>query len=139
VFNILDTNASLSAGTHTWVLVNLNTATNGNAAIEVNGATMAAGSTIDSGTGATLGNSNIIELTTTNLNPADTVGAWSLTVDANGNLDMSVTLAATPEPEHIMLMCVGVLLAGFVLRRRWQQRARSAFMLEHTRKLAAGA
>jgi hypothetical protein len=137
VINILDTNASLPVGTYNWVLVNLNTSTNGNAGIDLNGAPKTGA--IDSGTGATLGTSNIIELTTTNLNPGDRVGAWSLSVDANGNLDMSVTLAATPEPEHIMLMCVGVLLAGFAIRRRWQQRARSGFMAPHTGKLAAGA
>ena len=46
----------------------------------------------------------------------------SAAFDSNGNLDLIVTFP-TPEPEHIMLMCVGVLLAGFAIRRRWQQRA----------------
>ncbi len=44
----------------------------------------------------------------------------SLTVQGN-NLDLNFQVSPTPEPEHILLLCVGALLAGFVIRRRWQR------------------
>ena len=31
-----------------------------------------------------------------------------------------------PEPEHIMLLCVGVLLAGMAIRRRWRRESSAA-------------
>jgi hypothetical protein len=46
---------------------------------------------------------------------AASVTGWSLAVDNSGGyLELSVT-SAVPEPEHIMLMYVGVLLVGFAI------------------------
>jgi len=44
----------------------------------------------------------------------------SLAIDSTGTL-LQLTFTATPEPEHIMLLCVGVLLVGLAVRRRWRQ------------------
>jgi len=53
-----------------------------------------------------------------------TSGATSLVVDSSGTLlelTFTVSGAATPEPEDIMLLSMGALLAGWALRRRWQK------------------
>ena len=73
-----------------------------------------------------MGTNGYVDFSVTN-NAAFSGGitAWSLYVDGNGNVDLSVT-AVVPEPEHIMLMCVGVLLAGFAIRRRWQRASSAA-------------
>jgi hypothetical protein len=39
-------------------------------------------------------------------------------MNVNGALELSVTAAATPEPEHLLLLCAGVLLAGWGIQRR---------------------
>jgi autotransporter-associated beta strand protein len=128
--NILDTTGSLVAGeTYTFVLVEAVTA-NGSA-IQVGGSGQAAGTVIDSAsTPSGLGASSAgtlhkdINLSLTN-NPAfnSAIRSWSLSVDPTGQyLDLTVNSAAVPEPEHIMLLCAGVLLAGFAIRRRWRQR-----------------
>ena len=129
--NILDTTGSLVGGeTYTFVLVDV-----GGGQIQVNGA-QKIGTIIDSATTPSgLGTSSVgtqtkaIDLSLSN-NPTfnSAVRSWSLSVDATGEfLDLTVTsVAAVPEPEHIMLMCAGVLLAGFAFRRRWQQRQHAA-------------
>jgi hypothetical protein len=124
--NLLDT-TSLGGGSYTFVLVNTNftnSNTNGNVSVvETSGTLTGNGSSnvaIDSGSGPGLGTNRRIDFTATNA----TITSWSLFIDANNNLDLSVTATSgVPEPEHILLMCVGVLLAGFAVRRRWQRMA----------------
>jgi hypothetical protein len=41
----------------------------------------------------------------------------TLMLDSTGAY-LQLTFTATPEPEHIMLLCVGVLLVGIAVRRR---------------------
>ena len=130
--NILDTTGSLVGGeTYTFVLVDV-----GGGQIQVGGSPKSGGSIIDSATTANgLGTSSVgtqtkaIDLSLSN-NPTFNaqVRSWSLSVDPTGEfLDLTLTsVAGVPEPEHILLMCAGVLLAGFAVRRRWQQRHRAA-------------
>ncbi len=128
---LYDPTASLTPGgpggaTYTFVLATVATA----GRIQLGGANQAAGTLID--TGATLG-AGSGTMTNADLyiqgasqTYTNAVTSWSLFIDSTGkNLELSVT-SATPEPEHILLMCVGVLLAGFAIRRRWQQQMRSA-------------
>jgi len=46
----------------------------------------------------------------------------SLALDSTGAY-LQLTFTAVPEPEHIMLLCVGVLLTGLAVRRRWRERS----------------
>ncbi len=123
---LYDPTASLQQGpssgaTYTFVLATLATANK----ILVGSAPQPAGTVIDTnasgrptlGAGSgSMGDADlyIIGASQTYMNSVTT---WSLFVDSTGkNLVLSVT--STPEPEHILLMCVGVLLAGFAIRRR---------------------
>ncbi len=120
---LYDPTASLTPGgaggaTYTFVLATVATANK----IQLSGATQTAGAQIDTGAtlgagSGTLGNADlyIIGASQTYISG---VTSWSLFIDSTGkNLELSVT--STPEPEHILLMCVGVLLAGFAIWRRW--------------------
>jgi fibronectin-binding autotransporter adhesin len=73
--------------------------------------------------GAVIPTSNYA-LTTTS--PTMSFSNVSLALDsATGTmLQLTFTPSAVPEPEHIMLLCAGVLLVGFAVRRRWQKSAR---------------
>ncbi len=126
---LYDPTASLTPGgpggaTYTFVLATVATA----GRIQVGGANQPAGTLLDTGTtlGAGSGTMTNADLyiqgaSTTYMS---TVTTWSLFIDSTGKqLVLSVT--STPEPEHILLMCVGVLLAGFAIRHR-RQRMRSA-------------
>ena len=52
------------------------------------------------------------------------ITGWAVT-NNSGTLQLAVTTAAVPEPEHVLLLCVGALLAGFAVRRRWRVRLAS--------------
>ncbi len=121
---VYDPTASLQRGpvsgtTYTFVLATVATA----GKIQLGGSSAPANSILDTGTtlGAGSGSMGNADLYIVGASSAYTnsVTAWSLFVDPTGkNLELSVT--STPEPEHILLMCVGVLLAGFAIRRRWR-------------------
>jgi hypothetical protein len=140
VINLLETANTLATGTYTFQLVNMhaNDATFPNTDYGVlvyntnNGINFTGAGTIDSGNGAGLttglGNNRIVTFMVSGPNGTavtNSITAWSLTTDSLGNLDLTVT-SAVPEPEHIMLLCTGVLLAGFAVRRRWRQVGRVA-------------
>ncbi len=123
---LYDPTASLTPGgpggaTYTFVLATVATA----GRIQLGGTNQPAGTLLDNGTTLGAGSGNmgnadlyIVGASQTYMNSVTT---WSLSVDTTGRqLVLSVT-SATPEPEHILLMCVGVLLAGFAIRRRWQR------------------
>jgi hypothetical protein len=38
-----------------------------------------------------------------------------------GNLYLNYTYSGVPEPEHVLLLAVGALVAGLAIRRRWQK------------------
>ncbi len=128
---LYDPTASLTPGgpggaTYTFVLATLATA----GRIQLGGANQSAGTLIDNGAtlgagSGSMGNAGlyIVGASQTYMNSVTT---WSLSIDSTGKqLVLSVT-SATPEPEHILLMCVGALLAGFAMRRRWQLGGQSA-------------
>ena len=128
VINLLETANTLATGTYTFQLVNMHandpTSPNTDPGVLVyntlNGTNFTTTGAIDSGAAVGLGNNKIITFTVSGPNGTavtNTITAWSLTTDVNGNLDMTVT-SAVPEPEHILLMCAGVLLAGFAVRRK---------------------
>ena len=114
--NLFDTNGSLVVGEN--YTINLVSA----AGFMLNNSTVTASTPIDSSTsGLGVGTLNIANVSITgNAAYAASVTGWSLAVDNSGGyLELSIT-SAVPEPEHIMLMCVGVLLAGFAVRSRWR-------------------
>ncbi len=128
---LYDPTASLTPGgpggaTYTFVLATLATA----GRIQLGGANQPAGTLLDNGAtlgagSGTMGNADlyIVGASQTYMNSVTT---WSLSVDTTGRqLVLNVT-SATPEPEHILLMCVGVLLAGFAIRRRWRRMGSAA-------------
>ncbi len=127
---LYDPTASLTPGgpggaTYTFVLATVATA----GRIQLGGTNQSAGMLIDNGAtlgagSGAMGNADlyIVGASQTYMNSVTT---WSLSVDTTGRQLMLSVTSATPEPEHILLMCVGVLLAGFAIRRRWQQRALS--------------
>ncbi len=128
---LYDPTASLTPGgpggaTYTFVLATVATA----GRIQLGGTNQPAGTLLDNGTTLGAGSGNmgnadlyIVGASQTYMNSVTT---WSLSIDTTGKQLMLSVTSATPEPEHILLMCVGVLLAGFAIRRRWQQRGRSA-------------
>ncbi len=128
---LYDPTASLRPGgsggaTYTFVLATVATA----GRIQLGGANQPAGTMIDSGTtlGAGSGTMTNADLYIQGASPTymNAVTSWSLFIDSTGkNLELSVR-SATPEPEHILLMCVGVLLAGFAIRRRWRRMGSAA-------------
>ncbi len=124
-FNIVlyDPTASLTPGgaggaTYTFVLATVATA----GRIQLGGTNQAAGTVIDTGTtlGAASGTMTNADLYIQGASHSYMIAvtSWSLFIDSTGkNLELSVSSAA-PEPEHSLPMCVGVLLAGFAIRRR---------------------
>jgi fibronectin-binding autotransporter adhesin len=120
--NLFDTNGSLVVGEN--YTVNLVSA----AGFMLNNSAVTASAHIDSSnSGLGVGTLNIANVSVTgNAAYAASVTGWSLAVDISGSyLELSIA-SAVPEPKHVMLICIGVLLAGFAVRRRWQQGARSA-------------
>ncbi len=123
---LYDPTASLTPGgpggaTYTFVLATVATA----GRIQLGGLSAPAGTPIDNGAtlgagSGSMGNADLY-ITGASTTYMNSVTSWSLFIDSTGrNLELSVT-SATPEPEHILLMCVGVLLAGFAIRRRWRR------------------
>jgi hypothetical protein len=119
---LYDPTASLQQGpvtgsTYTFVLATLATASK----IQVGGTAQPANSQIDTGTtlGAGSGTLTNADLYIVGASQAYTssVSSWSLFIDPTGK-SLELTVTSTPEPEHILLMCVGVLLAGFAIRRK---------------------
>jgi fibronectin-binding autotransporter adhesin len=54
--------------------------------------------------------------------PTLTFNSVTLAIDGTGTkLQLTFTPGPVPEPEHIMLLCVGVLLVGLAVRRRWRR------------------
>ncbi len=117
-----DPTASLQRGpvsgtTYTFVLATVATA----GKIQLGGSSAPANSILDTGTtlgagSGTMGNADLYIVGASSAY-TNSVTTWSLFVDSTGkNLELSIT--STPEPEHILLMCVGALLAGFTIRRR---------------------
>ncbi len=128
---LYDPSASLTPGgpggaTYTFVLATVATA----GRIQLGGLSARPGTPIDNGAtlGAGTGSMGNADLYITGASTTymNSVTSWSLFIDSTGKqLELSVT-SATPEPEHIMLLCVGVLLAGFAVRRRRQLRVRGS-------------
>jgi hypothetical protein len=59
--------------------------------------------------------------------PTLTFSSHSLALDPTGMLlQLTFTVGAVPEPEHILLLCVGVLLVGIAIRRRWRRHGSAA-------------
>ncbi len=128
---LYDPTASLTPGgpggaTYTFVLATVATA----GRIQLGGTNQPASTLLDNGTtlgagSGTMGNADlyIVGASQTYMNSVTT---WSLSIDTTGKQLMLSVTSATPEPEHILLMCVGVLLAGFAIRRRWQQQGTRA-------------
>jgi fibronectin-binding autotransporter adhesin len=96
--------------------------------IKLNGGTQSNGTVIDSYAagssagilGAGSGNQGNADLYITG-NPqfANSVTGWSLVVGNSGhNLELMVFSTATPESEHMLLLCAGALGVGLAVRRR---------------------
>jgi autotransporter-associated beta strand protein len=65
---------------------------------------------------------------TLSASPTMTFSSYSLAIDSSGDL-LQLTFtpgSPTPEPEHIMLLSVGVLLVGLAIRRRWRRQVSAA-------------
>jgi len=115
--NLFDTNGSLVVGEN--YTINLVSA----AGFMLNNSPVTASTHIDSSSsGLGVGALNIANVSVTgNAAYAASVTGWSLAVDNSGGyLELSIS-SAVPEPELILLMCVGVLLGGFAVRRRMRQ------------------
>jgi fibronectin-binding autotransporter adhesin len=85
----------------------------------LNGVQLNAGQTIDSGTGTGLsgaGNYSLLSVTGNN-SFANSISSWTLGIDPTGQF-MQLTVA-TPEPQHLLLICAGVLGLSLTLGACW--------------------
>jgi hypothetical protein len=84
--------------------------------------TVATAPTITLNGGSALGGNAIIPRSDYILESStfDNFSAYSLGIDSTGTL-LQLTFTPAPEPEHVLLLCVGALFVGLAARRRWQQ------------------
>ncbi len=117
---LYDPTASLTPGSYTFVLATVATA----GKIQLGGSNQPANTLIDTGTtmgpgSGSTGNADLYIQGASQTYMNSVIG-WSLAIDSTGKqLELSVVSnTIIPEPEHLLLMCVGVLMAGFAIRRR---------------------
>jgi len=101
---ISDPGSTLSLDGSNYIITIARVATAGN--IQLNGATQVANTTI-AATNYNLGNPSFVS----------SISTSQLFIDSTGTL-LQLSFTTTPEPHHVLLVCVGVLLLGMGIRRK---------------------
>ncbi len=107
--NLVNTGTAFNTATPTTYMIDLATVSSSGGSIAVNGTTITPGNTISS-----------TNYSITGITSYQTASLGVLLDSTDGLQALQLTVTTTPEPHHIMLICVGVLLAGYAIRRRIQ-------------------